>query len=192
MPNIFLIPLYISELTTSQIFFATVWSPGGVIITFAENWNFQLKCFGAFSKSTLRVFWINFLSKNRSKMLKNQVVLMQVNFLSKIGRKYPKTVTHLASKNIKAQFLNILDPLLEKKLIKNTLEVLFSLKKFTKKPFSSKFQFSAKVMMVPKSYKKHFDFWSTQKYSRVTKICLVCAGLFLEICTCSNKSYSIF
>ena len=42
-PNIFLIPLNISELTTSQNFFVIVWSPGGVIITFAENWNFELK-----------------------------------------------------------------------------------------------------------------------------------------------------
>ena len=44
-PNIFLIPLNISELTTSQNFFVTVWSPGGVIIAFAENWNFELKFF---------------------------------------------------------------------------------------------------------------------------------------------------
>ena len=45
MPNIFLIPVNISELTTSQNFFVTVWSPGGVIIAFAENWNFELKSF---------------------------------------------------------------------------------------------------------------------------------------------------
>ena len=44
-PNIFLIPLSISELTTSQNFFVTVWPPGGAIITFAENWNFELKFF---------------------------------------------------------------------------------------------------------------------------------------------------
>ena len=44
-PNIFLIPLNISELTSSQNFFVTVWSPGGVIIAFAENWNFELKFF---------------------------------------------------------------------------------------------------------------------------------------------------
>ena len=44
-PNIFLIPLNISELTTSQNFFGTVWSTGGVIIAFAENWNFELKFF---------------------------------------------------------------------------------------------------------------------------------------------------
>ena len=52
MPNIFLILLNISELTTSQNFFVTVWSPGGVIITFAENWNFELKFFllNSFSK----------------------------------------------------------------------------------------------------------------------------------------------
>ena len=42
-PNILLIPLSISELTTSQNFFVTVWPPGGVIITFAENCNFELK-----------------------------------------------------------------------------------------------------------------------------------------------------
>ena len=40
--NIFLIPVSISELTTSQNFFVTVWPPGGAIITFAENWNFEL------------------------------------------------------------------------------------------------------------------------------------------------------
>ena len=45
MLNIFLIPLNISELTTSQNFFVTVWSPGGIIIAFAENWNFELKFF---------------------------------------------------------------------------------------------------------------------------------------------------
>ena len=42
-PNIFLIPLSISELI-----FLTVWPPGGAIITFAENWNFELKFFGEF------------------------------------------------------------------------------------------------------------------------------------------------
>ena len=40
-----LIPLNISELTTSKNFFATVWPPGGDIIAFAENWNFGLKFF---------------------------------------------------------------------------------------------------------------------------------------------------
>ena len=35
----------ISELTSSQNFFVTVWSLGGVIIAFAENWNFELKFF---------------------------------------------------------------------------------------------------------------------------------------------------
>ena len=29
----------------NQKFFVTVWSPGGVIIAFAENWNFELKFF---------------------------------------------------------------------------------------------------------------------------------------------------
>ena len=46
-------------------------------------------------------------------------------------------------------FLDILDLFLDKELIQNTLEVIFSLKEFTKKIFSSKFQFSAKVMMAP-------------------------------------------
>ena len=44
-PNIFLIPLSISDLTTSQKNFVIVWPPGGAIITFAENWNFELKFF---------------------------------------------------------------------------------------------------------------------------------------------------
>ena len=44
-PKIFLTPLSVSGLTTSQNFFVTVWSPGGVIIAFAENWNFELKFF---------------------------------------------------------------------------------------------------------------------------------------------------
>ena len=43
--NTFLIPLSISELTTSQKFFVTVWQPGGIIITLTENWNFELKFF---------------------------------------------------------------------------------------------------------------------------------------------------
>ena len=37
------------------------------------------------------------------------------------------------------------------KLIQNILEVIFALKEFTRKKFSSKFQFSEKVMMVPPS-----------------------------------------
>ena len=45
MPNIFSIPLSISELTASQKIFVTVWPPGGAIMTFAENWNFGLKFF---------------------------------------------------------------------------------------------------------------------------------------------------
>ena len=45
--------------------------------------------------------------------------------------------------------MSILDPFLDKKLIQNTLEVIFSLIEFIKKNFSSKFQFSAKVMMAP-------------------------------------------
>ena len=44
-PNIFLIPLSISELNPSQNFFITVWPPGGANITFAENWNFKLNFF---------------------------------------------------------------------------------------------------------------------------------------------------
>ena len=73
-PNIFLIPLSISDLTTSQKNFVIVWPPGGAIITFAENWNFELKFFLVNSfreKITSRVFWINSLSKNGSKMFKN-------------------------------------------------------------------------------------------------------------------------
>ena len=73
-PNIFFIPLSISELTTSQNFFVTVWPPGGTNITFAENWNFELKFFLVNSfreKITSRVFWINSLSKYGSKMFKN-------------------------------------------------------------------------------------------------------------------------
>ena len=46
-------------------------------------------------------------------------------------------------------FLNILDPFLDKELIQNTLKVTFFLKECTKKNFSSKFQFSARVMMAP-------------------------------------------
>ena len=45
--------------------------------------------------------------------------------------------------------LDILDQFLDKKLIQNTLEIIFSLKEFTKKNFGSKFQFSAKMMMAP-------------------------------------------
>ena len=41
----FLIPLNISELTVSQIFFETVWLPGGDAIIFAQSWNFELKFF---------------------------------------------------------------------------------------------------------------------------------------------------
>ena len=62
-PNIFLILLSISELTTSQKFFITVWPPGGANITFAENWNFELKFLlaNSFMKKIIsRVFWINF------------------------------------------------------------------------------------------------------------------------------------
>ena len=46
-------------------------------------------------------------------------------------------------------FLDLLDPFLDKKQIQNYLEVIFLLKEFTKKNFSSKFQFSAKAMMTP-------------------------------------------
>ena len=46
-------------------------------------------------------------------------------------------------------FLNILEPFLDKKLIQNYLEVIFSLKEFTKKDLRSKFQFSAKVIFSP-------------------------------------------
>ena len=55
-------------------FFVTVWPPGGIIITFAENWNFELKFFlvnTVRKKITSRVFWINFLYKNGDNMLKN-------------------------------------------------------------------------------------------------------------------------
>ena len=49
-------------------------SPGGTIITFAENWNFELKFYWVNSfreKITSRVFWITFLCKNGTKMPKN-------------------------------------------------------------------------------------------------------------------------
>ena len=46
-------------------------------------------------------------------------------------------------------FLDILALFLDKKIIQNNLEVIFSLKEFTKKNLSSKFQFSAKAMMTP-------------------------------------------
>ena len=86
--------------------------------------------------------------------------------------------------------MNILDPFLDKKLIQNTLEVIFSLKEFNKKNFSSKFQFSAKVMMAPpggQTITKKIDLWSTRKYSKISKICLTCASIFLRL-WCRFKS----
>ena len=47
-PKLLFIPLSISELTTSQNIFVTVWPSGGTIITFAENCNFELIFFGKF------------------------------------------------------------------------------------------------------------------------------------------------
>ena len=73
-PNIFLIPLSISELTTSQNFFVTVWPPGGAIITFAENWNFELNFFfGESSHANNRVYMVldSKKPKNDSETAKN-------------------------------------------------------------------------------------------------------------------------
>ena len=74
MLNLFLIPVSISKLTTSQIFFATVWPPGDATITFAKNWNFEPKFFVVntfLEKMTSVGFWINYLPKYGFKMLKN-------------------------------------------------------------------------------------------------------------------------
>ena len=32
-----------------------------------------------------------------------------------------------------------------------------------------------------KQLQKNFDLWSTQKYSKVSKICLACAGIFFRV-----------
>ena len=80
-PNIFLIPLSMSEVTTSQNFFVNVWPPGGVIITFAENWNFVLK-----------FFLVN--------SFKKKWLLDSFGSIScpKMGLKAAKTLTHLVAK----------------------------------------------------------------------------------------------
>ena len=43
--KLFLVPISISELTTSQNFFGAVWPPSGATTTFTKNWNFDLKIF---------------------------------------------------------------------------------------------------------------------------------------------------
>ena len=66
-PNIFLLPLSISELITSQKFFGTVWPPVGVTITFAKNWNLEMNFFFSeffLKKMTSRGFLFHFLAKN--------------------------------------------------------------------------------------------------------------------------------
>ena len=78
----FLIPLSISELTTCQIFFVTVWPPGGAIITYAENWNFELK-----------YFLVNSLGRNLPLEYFGSIVC------PKMGLKCPKTITHLVAKS---------------------------------------------------------------------------------------------
>ena len=80
--NIFLIHLSISELTTSQNFFATVLPPGGAIIAFAENWNFEL----------------NFLGVN-SLQEKLHLEYFGSIFCPKMGLKCPKTFTLLVAKS---------------------------------------------------------------------------------------------
>ena len=81
-------------------------------------------------------------------------------------------------------FLDTLAPFFDKKLIQNVLKVIFSPKEFTKKYFSSKFQFSAKVMFAPpggQTVTIKLDLWSTQKYSKVSKICSAYAEIFLRL-----------
>ena len=61
------------------------------------------------------------------------------------------------------------------------------------KNFISKFQFSAKVIMVPpggQTVTKEFYLWSTQKYSKVSKICLTCVSIFLEFRVCSSQQFN--
>ena len=43
--NIFLVPLNIPELVSSEIFLIRVRLPGGTAIIFAQSWNFELKFF---------------------------------------------------------------------------------------------------------------------------------------------------
>ena len=43
--NLFLVPLNIPELVSSEIFLIRVWFPGGAAIIFAQSWNFELKFF---------------------------------------------------------------------------------------------------------------------------------------------------
>ena len=81
--NIFLIPLYISELTTSQKNFLTFWPPGCAIITFAENWNYELNF----------LFWWILLDS------KLPLGYFGSIFHPKMGLWCPKPFTHLVAKS---------------------------------------------------------------------------------------------
>ena len=122
------------------------------------------------AKITSRVFWINFLSKTESKMPKNYTVVQcfwQPNLW---------------------MVLNIIDPFSDEKLIQNTLEVIFYLKEFTKtKSSAHNSNFQQKWLwhnLVAKKLKNFFDLWSTQKYTKVSKICFACTSIFR---TCSSQ-----
>ena len=111
------------------------------------SWNF----FGGFflGKMTSTSFWINFFCL-----------------------KCPKTFSHFVAKStVTVYFLGIFDPFLDRKLIQNTLDVIFFLKEITKNNFSSKFQFFCKsnysFAWWPNIYKKILNLSSTQKYSKV-------------------------
>ena len=42
-----------------------------------------------------------------------------------------------------------------------------------------------------KQLQKNFDLWSTQKYSKVSKICSACSEIFLEFRTCSSQQCTV-
>ena len=126
---------------------------------FVENWNFELKFFWwiLFGKNDFYVFCL----------------------------KCPKTFSHFVAKStVTVYFLGIFDPFLDRKLIQNTLDVIFSLKKVTKKNSAQNSNFQQKWWwrhLVAKQLQKFFDLWSTQKYSKVSKICSACAGIFFRV-----------
>ena len=81
-------------------------------------------------------------------------------------------------------FLVNLDPFLYKKNESKPPRDHFSQKEFTIKNFGSKFQFLAKVMVAPpggQTVAKKFGLWSTQKYSKASKICLACLSIFFRV-----------
>ena len=93
------------------------------------------------------------------------------------------------------QFLAVSESFLGFLGSKNHVDPIFFMRQFTKKNFSSKFQFSAKAMMTPPGDQTVTkNFWlvvNSEIFKSIKNMFGLCGHFFLELRTCSSQQWYV-